>query len=128
MKHLKEKTDALCSQGKDTNFTGHVVNNFHCERLCKLLEDHQGTVIYGNEKAHEDKNLIPTIILNPSMDSELMKGEVFGPILPVFTYKDIDEAIEIIKQGDKPLSVYYFGANTSRNKNLQKVRQQTSSG
>ena len=57
-----------------------------------------------------------------------MKGEVFGPILPVFTYKDIDEAIKIIKQGDKPLSVYYFGANTSRNKNLQKVRQETSSG
>ena len=57
-----------------------------------------------------------------------MKEEIFGPILPVFSYKTIEEAIDFIKKKDKPLAVYYFGANSSRNKNLYKIKEETSSG
>lgn len=70
----------------------------------------------------------PTLILNPSMESELMKEETFGPLLPIITYKSLDEAIKIINDGDKPLGVYYFGSNSSRNKNLYRVKEETSSG
>ena len=66
-----------------------MINTFHQERCCKLLADHGGTVIEGNANADIDKNLLPTVILNPSLDSDLMKEEIFGPILPVFTYKNI---------------------------------------
>lgn len=57
-----------------------------------------------------------------------MKEEIFGPILPVHTYKNIGEAIEFINKLDKPLAVYYFGKNSSSNSNLKRVKNETSSG
>jgi aldehyde dehydrogenase (NAD+) len=64
---------------------GTVVNDFHRNRLCNLLKDHNGTLVVGNANAPQDKNLTPTVILNPSRNSPLMKEEIFGPILPVLT-------------------------------------------
>lgn len=57
-----------------------------------------------------------------------MKDEIFGPILPIFTYKNMDECISFIQKIDKPLAVYYFGSNSSGNKNLTRVKEETSSG
>ena len=57
------------------------------------MADHEGTVVIGNPNVHEDKNLTPAVILNPSQDAPIMKEEIFGPLLPVYTYKNIDEAI-----------------------------------
>lgn len=48
-------------------------------------------------------------MLNPHLESPLMKDEIFGPILPIITIKNIDEAIKFIKERDKALVVYYFG-------------------
>ena len=52
-----------------------------------------------------------------------MQEETFGPILPIVTYKNVDEAIQLINGKDKPLVVYYFGSA-----NLSKIRDETSSG
>ena len=68
---------------------GKVINDFHKERCCKLLADHGGTTIKGNKTTSENMSLQPTVVLNPSLESDLMKEEIFGPILPVFTYKNI---------------------------------------
>ena len=57
-----------------------------------------------------------------------MKEEIFGPILPVFTYKNIQEAITFVQNIDKPLAVYYFGKNSWSNKNMMRVKEETSSG
>jgi hypothetical protein len=54
------------------NQLGKIINNFHLERLCNLMKDHQGNVIYGNARADEDKNLTPTVILSPALDSPIM--------------------------------------------------------
>jgi aldehyde dehydrogenase (NAD+) len=78
-----------------------------------LLADHKGTVIAGNPNAHLDKKLQPTIILNPSPNSPLMKEEIFGPILPIITFKTIDEAIGIVKGQEKPLVIYFFGKDSN---------------
>lgn len=50
-----------------------------------------------------------------------MKEEIFGPILPIITYKNIDEAISFVNSREKPLALYYFGSNSSWNANLNKV-------
>lgn len=55
-----------------------------------------------------------------------MKEEIFGPILPILVYQTIDEAIKHINDGDKPLTLYYFGKCNSAN--LNTVKTQTSSG
>lgn len=61
-----------------------------------MLKDHGGEVVLGNKDAHIDRNLKPTVILNPSKEAPVMQEEIFGPIFPVFTYKNIDEAIKYI--------------------------------
>lgn len=91
-----------------------------------MLKDHGGQVIQGNENAHEDLNLTSTVVLNPSPESAMMKEEIFGPILPVFKFSKIDEAIERVNAGDKPLVLYYFGSTTGKNKT--RVERETSSG
>lgn len=113
---------------KDKNVLGKVVNQFHTNRLCKLMADHQGTVVVGNASAHEDGNLIPTVVLNPSETCPIMSEETFGPILSVFTFKNIDETIKLINSKPKPLAVYYFGTNSNKNENLNKLMRETSSG
>ena len=96
------------------------------QRLCSLIKDHQGNVIMGNPNAYTDGNLTPTVIMDPSHDSPLMKTEIFGPILPIITFQKIDEAIAFINKNDKPLVIYYFGSLWGSNFGL--VRDKTSSG
>jgi acyl-CoA reductase-like NAD-dependent aldehyde dehydrogenase len=51
----------------------------------------------------------PTVILNPEKDTPLMQEEIFGPVLPLITYKTFDEALQYVLSLDKPLATYYFG-------------------
>jgi aldehyde dehydrogenase (NAD+) len=125
---LKTKMKTLHNDGKSIDLLGNAINDFHHERLCALFKDHQGTVVIGNVNAHIDKDLQPSVILNPSTDSPLMKDEIFGPIVPIITVKNIDEAIDFINNRPKPLATYYYGSNSRWNTNLNKVEKQTSSG
>jgi coniferyl-aldehyde dehydrogenase len=52
----------------------------------------------------------PTLVVNPGDEAPLMQGEIFGPILPVRTYRSIDEAIAYVNARPRPLALYYFGA------------------
>mmetsp|Transcript_23582 Transcript_23582/g.23248 ORF Transcript_23582/g.23248 Transcript_23582/m.23248 type:complete len:158 (+) Transcript_23582:706-1179(+) len=90
------------------------------------MANHDGTVRIGNPKAHEDLILPPTVVLNPRLDSDLMKDEIFGPILPVITYKNLDDAIKFVNERPKPLMLYYFGSVFGANR--KKIEKNTSSG
>ena len=105
---------------------GGIINDFHRARLCELMRDHEGNVVIGNPNAHDDKNLTPTVILNPDMDSPLMRDEIFGPILPVIQFKTIGDAIKIVQKQEKPLTLYYFGKCCGAN--FKRVENETSSG
>lgn len=69
--------------------------------------------------------LTPSLVLNPSSDSNVMKEEIFGPILPVISYSAIDEAIEFIRRQPHPLALYWFG---NENERLQKTLELTRAG
>ena len=60
-----------------------------------------------------EKWIEPTIILNPNLKSKLMQEEIFGPILPIITYRNDDEMIKFINDRHKPLSLYYYGQNAT---------------
>lgn len=62
------------------------------------MKDHGGEVVFGNGQAPDDKNLRPTLILNPKKDSPVMSEEIFGPLFPVFTYKKLDEPLKYISE------------------------------
>lgn len=61
-----------------------------------MLEDHGGEVLVGNPNAHKDKLLKPTIIINPDPNSKCMTEEIFGLVLPVFVYDDLNQVIDQI--------------------------------
>ena len=96
MNLIKKYIKEFWNSGKNTSDSGVVINQFHKNRLCSLLKDHDGIVICGNPNAAVDLKLEPTVILNPSLSSPIMKEEIFGPILPVLTFKDFSEAVTII--------------------------------
>jgi coniferyl-aldehyde dehydrogenase len=67
----------------------------------------------------------PTLVINPTDDMKIMKEEIFGPLLPVKTYKDVDEAVQYVNAHDRPLGLYYFGQDGAEQ---EKVLTRTTSG
>lgn len=102
-----------------------MINEFHTKRMQSMLNNHGGSIYYGGEVDVANKYVQPTIILNPKLYSECMVDEIFGPILPILTYKNFDEVIDFINERPKPLALYYFGKDSTQKKRLVK---ETSSG
>ena len=105
-----------------------IVNKNHFERLSKLLKDttKKGAKILIGGKLDKTINFIePTVIDNVDHKSKIHDEEIFGPILPIYEYNNIDEAITFINQKEKPLALYIF---SNSNKNINKVLKRTSSG
>ena len=59
----------------------------------------------------EHRKIPPTLVINPSDDLAIMREEIFGPVLPVKTYKTAAEAIAYVNAHDRPLGLYYFGTD-----------------
>ncbi|EGR30464.1 hypothetical protein IMG5_131480 [Ichthyophthirius multifiliis] len=102
-----------------------MINEFHTKRMQNMIKNHGGKLFYGGEVDVNQKYVQPTIIINPQLDSDCMKDEIFGPILPIFSYKNFDEVINFINSKDKPLALYYYGENKIHK---QRLIEQTSSG
>ena len=98
--------------GKDirkSNYFPRIVNKQAFERLKNLMQ--HGTIRYGGETDEAERFIAPTIIDDIKPEYPVMNEEIFGPILPVMTYDNIDEAIKYISENEKPLAFYYFGKN-----------------
>ena len=120
-----EKTvhDFYGDDPKATPDFARVVNERHHGRLTKLLEGEE--IVFGGRTDVEDCFIEPTVLKNVSPDAPIMQSEIFGPILPVLTVKDVDEAIAFVRARDKPLALYVFTADTAVE---EKVLEETSSG
>ena len=128
---LKKNITSLFSDDGNLETSGHyprLVNEKHGDRMVNMLEDAKkknGQIGFGGNHKLEDKYFEPTVISDFDDDSTIWKEEIFGPILPIRTYSDLDEVISHINSNGKPLSVYHF----SRDKKLQKkIALETSSG
>lgn len=83
-----------------------IINEKHFNRLNKLMTGH--TIIYGGHSNYQSLKIHPTLILEPAMDSDIMNEEIFGPLLPIITYSDINKVVSSLKKRDKPLALYLF--------------------
>lgn len=125
---LKEKVKTMygeTSTGSDE--MGKVVTDWHCDRLKKMIETSGGQIVMGGNVKRDIKYVEPTIIVNPKPDSSVMEEEIFGPVLPIITFQNIDQVIDLINSKDKPLAVYYFGKSYN-NPDKDKLMDCTSSG
>lgn len=94
----------------DTPKTSHdfprIINSKNLERLKGLIKNE--TILFGGEIDETDNYMAPTLIDNPSLNSEIMQEEIFGPILPILTYDTENDIETIVLKNDKPLSLYVF--------------------
>ena len=86
-----------------------IVNKRNFDRLASMLENE--TFLVGGKTNREDNYIAPTLIDEPSLDSEVMKGEIFGPISPVISYETEKDLENIIHKYEKPLALYVFSGN-----------------
>jgi aldehyde dehydrogenase (NAD+) len=89
-----------------------VINDRNYERLAKMLDDSvtQGArVEVGGDKDPSERYIAPTVLSGVKAESPVMAEEIFGPILPILTYKNLDEVPAFVTARDKPLALYMFG-------------------
>ncbi len=88
-----------------------IINKNNLNRLSRMLD--KVNVVYGGHFDKDDCYFSPTIIDNPSLDSEVMHDEIFGPILPILSYNIEDDIDKIIWHYEKSLSLYIFSKRKS---------------
>ena len=109
----------------DSEHFGRVVNRHHTERIKGLLDAGGFDVHHGGEVDPEQRYVAPTVLTGVAQEAAVMGEEIFGPVLPVLTFRDLDEPLAAIAAGDKPLALYLF---TSSERTVQQVLDRTSSG
>ena len=110
-----------------------VINEAQYRRLRGYLDDARArglevielAPLADRARAEAERLLPPTLVLEPGDDATVMQEEIFGPILPIKSYKAVDEAIEFVNRRDRPLGLYWFGTDGSEE---QKVLDRTISG
>ena len=83
-----------------------IVNEKHFDRLCRLMD--QGMVCIGGGTRKETLQIEPTIIDNVETDFKIMQEEIFGPLLPILSYDELDDVIHYIESHEHPLALYLF--------------------
>lgn len=98
--------------GSNPQESGHfvrVVNDAAFERLTGYFKD--GNIVFGGHTDKAERYIEPTVLDNVRPDSPVMQEEIFGPIFPVLTFRNISEVTEFVTSREKPLALYYFGKN-----------------
>jgi aldehyde dehydrogenase (NAD+) len=90
---------------------GRIVNERHFDRLTGLMQS--GDVAIGGHSNRDARFISPTVLTGVTRDSAVMQEEIFGPILPIVRINDFNEAIDFIRDGDKPLASYLFTGDTA---------------
>jgi len=89
-----------------------IINKKHTERLIEILKEDEDKIVYGGNYILEEKYIEPTILDNVSWEDKCMEDEIFGPILPIIPFTDIDKIISTINSKPKPLALYIFTENS----------------
>ena len=96
---------------------GKMINEKHFRRVSKLID--KDKVVIGGETNEKTLQIAPTLMQDVTWEDAVMQEEIFGPVLPVLTYKDLDELIDRLQDAAHPLALYIF----SRDKeNIRKCR------
>ena len=98
--------------GADSPGYARMVNETHYRRVKNLLDEavQNGANVVTGGKTDDTENYIePTLLSDVTADHAIMKEEIFGPVLPVLTYRNLEEAIDFVNESERPLALYVFG-------------------
>lgn len=105
---LKKAIEQFDYSVENQNYT-QIINDRNFERLESMIDE--GKIFFGGQCNKENRTIAPTILDNVSWADKVMQEEIFGPILPVLSFTDLDAVIQKIKVGEKPLSAYLYSKN-----------------
>ena len=100
-----------------------IVTETATHRLIEALH-HSGKILTGGGHDLRERYIAPTLIADPAPDSPLLTEEIFGPILPLLSFGEIDEAIHYVNERPRPLALYYFGGH----REARRILEETTSG
>lgn len=100
-----------------------IISSREIRRLAEYLKD--GSIYYGGKYDEEELYFEPTILTDLKDDANVLNEEIFGPILPVMTFDNLNQVIDYVNERNKPLALYYFSEDKSK---INKVIRETSSG
>lgn len=93
-----------------------IINEKQFNRLIKLLDNNK--IIFGGDYSKNFLYISPTLMDNVTWNDPIMGEEIFGPILPILEYEELDEVINMVNSHPKPLALYFFSKNK---KNIEKI-------
>ncbi len=102
------------SEAENSNSYCRIVNQKHFERLVSYIEEaklNTSVIATGGKYNVIDNYIEPTLVFDAPEDSKLMQDEIFGPILPVKTYSNVQETVDYINSKEKPLALYIYSKN-----------------
>lgn len=105
-----------------------IINDRNFQRVVSYIQDakdHGAKIALGGNFSSDERFISPTILTHVTLDSKIMNDEIFGPLLPVITYRNLDDAIHVINSKDKPLALYIFSSKSSH---IEKILKHTSAG
>jgi aldehyde dehydrogenase (NAD+) len=115
---LQEMKKALIQffgeDAQQSGFYGRIINERQFDRLEKYLNN--GIVLHGGKTDKTDLYIAPTLLEITNVSDSVMQDEIFGPILPIITFKTMEEAVAIIKQHKNPLAMYVFTKDSAKEK------------
>ncbi len=100
-----------------------IINTRNFDRLVGLINP--AKVSYGGQSNREKRFIPPTLLQKVAFSDPVMQEEIFGPILPIIAFRDLDQAIAAVKKYPKPLSCYIY---SSRKRNIEKILGELSFG
>jgi aldehyde dehydrogenase (NAD+) len=105
-----------------------IINDRHFERISSLIDDalnRGATILTGGERDKAEKFIAPTLLADMDDSAAIMGEEIFGPVLPIFAYRDLAGPLAAINARSKPLALYVFARDRAR---IDRVVQETSAG
>ena len=125
---IGERYGKTADEQKASPHFAHVVNQRHTQRIAGLLEDARARgarFLQGGEVDVASAFIAPTLLDNVPVDATIMSEEIFGPVLPIIAWRDLDTVIREINAQPKPLALYIWSHNKAR---TRRIMAETSSG
>lgn len=95
-----------------------IINENHFDRILKLLND--GNIVFGGRTDKSELYIEPTIIDNVKWENPIMQEEIFGPIMPIIEYENLEEVIDKLHTLEKPLALYVFSKDKRTQRKILK--------
>lgn len=116
LSYLQEYLRLLMPNALENEDYPRIINLHHFIRLKNLIGN--ASAVIGGKSNEKTFKIEPAFFTEATFDDDIMKNEIFGPILPIITYNNLDDVLDIIKKRPKPLACYIFGKNRTFQKKV----------